>query len=743
MSSPQAPSVTSSTSARPLGRELAGGELPSEVQAILEEGGPVDARALLCRHPELWANKSAVLDLAYEEYCQRQEGGAPPDPDEFCDRFPVFQTSLRHLIQAHRLVEDNAPLLAADEPVCWPTPGDALLGFVLRSELGHGAFARVYLATEPSLGHRRVAVKVALKGAAEAETLGRLQHPNIVPIHSVQEVPHSGLTVICMPYLGRATLCDVLDAVFGRTRQAVRGSSILEAVRDRAPDNGPAAVEHRPDPVLVRGTYTDAVVHIAIQLTDALAYVHARGVCHRDLKPSNVLMTADGRPMLLDFNLSSGQPAGAGRLGGTLPYMAPEQLRAMDLGPEAGSALIDARSDLFALGVILYELLTGAHPFGPVPLKLSARQLHVYVLAQQRQGFRPLRQRNPRVDSVLARTVERCLAPDPNARPQSAAELAANLRGYLSPLQRARRWLARHSWSSLGVLLLMLAAGFLTVRSLPTPEPQSQRHLRAGLQCDQQGQYRQAIDHFDTAVAADPDLGWAFFGRGWARQQLGDIAGAIDDYEKADDRVRDGRVKAALGYSRTLTQQYPEAIARYQQAISLHFATAAVYNDLGFGYLQSRRPQLAEARLSLDRAIRLDRSLQAAWHNRALVDLIRTTLTTEHLPKAGYVDIQTALRLGPGNVELCYDAACLGACLAKQDRDKITSTLDYLQEAIRLGQDPGSVRDNKFFAALRGESRFKTLTARPARRQPLPQVVRLVDPLPADWPLSLLESDSR
>src|SRR5439155_9925527 len=119
-----------------------------------------------------------------------------------------------------------------------------------------------------------------------------------------------------------------------------------------------------------RLTYVDAILWIVGRLAEGLAHAHDRGILHRDLKPANVLLTDDGQPMLLDFNLSEDCKlrghAAAARVGGTLPYMSPEQLAAFsDRG-----RVVDARSDLYSLGLILYELLAGRSPFpamsGPV-----------------------------------------------------------------------------------------------------------------------------------------------------------------------------------------------------------------------------------------------------------------------------------------------------------------------------------------------------------------------------------------
>src|SRR5206468_1741103 len=110
-------------------------------------------------------------------------------------------------------------------------------------------------------------------------------------------------------------------------------------------------------------SFVQAVLWLASRLADGLAHAHERGILHRDLKPANILLTDEGQPMLLDFNLAEDTKrrptASAALLGGTLPYMAPEQLRAL----QGGHRPLDGRSDLYALGVILFELLTGRHPF--------------------------------------------------------------------------------------------------------------------------------------------------------------------------------------------------------------------------------------------------------------------------------------------------------------------------------------------------------------------------------------------
>lgn len=212
---------------------LAEGDLRSSVIAEVHlqqsDGRLFDARALLSERPELEDRKSIVVELAYEEFCQRIEAGESVDCDAFCRQFPACENSLQRLIEVHQYLDEN-PHLAPPMDVDWPEPGQTFRGFSLLAELGRGTFGRVYLANERALGSRLVAIKLSFDGTAEAGTLGRLQHPNIVPVYSVWQDDASGLSAICMPYLGRVTLLDVMDRLFGKDERPMRSRAIIDAV---------------------------------------------------------------------------------------------------------------------------------------------------------------------------------------------------------------------------------------------------------------------------------------------------------------------------------------------------------------------------------------------------------------------------------------------------------------------------------------------------------------------------------
>ncbi len=321
----------------------------------------------------------------------------------------------------------------------FPEVGQTIAGFHLEDELGRGGFARVFRARERQLADRPVALKVARAGSREPQTLARLQHTHIVPVHSYGIDPATGLHLLCMPYFGRVTLAHILADPAVKT---ARSGSELVAALDRLDRDGPS-VSSRPAGRQALGArpYARAIAWWGARLAEALQHAHDRGVLHRDIKPSNVLVTGDGMPMLLDFNLAH-EPLGDDpeaaptTLGGTVAYMSPEHLDALAEGrPEA----VDARSDLYALGVVLFEAM-GERPFGPMPSGRSVRE--VLLRAAEDRRLRPprLREAFPEAPPALDVVVARCLAPAPDDRYANAGELAADLQAVAddAPLPFAR-----------------------------------------------------------------------------------------------------------------------------------------------------------------------------------------------------------------------------------------------------------------------------------------------------------------
>jgi len=281
--------------------------------------------------------------------------------------------------------------------------GETLSHYKILNKLGSGGMGEVYLAQDIDLD-RNIALKVLPRDMAEnperlerfkreAKAVAALNHPNIVTIHSIEE---SG------------------DVRF-LTMELIEGDSL----------------DHLITP---NGLDLERVFEIAIPLADALAAAHEKGIIHRDLKPANIMLTREGRVKVLDFGLAKlalDEPVGAdeadetqlatrtptltgeGIVMGTAPYMSPEQLQ--------GKA-IDPRSDIFSLGVVLYEMVTGSRPFqGDSGIALASAIL--------KDSPTTVTEAKAEIPRHLGRIVHRCLEKDPRSRYQSALDVFNELKG--------------------------------------------------------------------------------------------------------------------------------------------------------------------------------------------------------------------------------------------------------------------------------------------------------------------------
>jgi eukaryotic-like serine/threonine-protein kinase len=365
-------------------------------------------------------------------------------------------------------------------------PRGSLVGRVLGhyrvlEALGSGGMGEVYLAEDPRL-NRRVALKVLPADMAshpeklkrferEAQAIASLNHPGIVTIHSIEEA--GGLRFITMEH------------VFGETL----GKTIPQ-----------------------RGFPLERLLPLAIALADALAAAHRQGVLHRDLKPDNVMLTPDGRLKVLDFGLAKLRDCAPeegdrttketqsvtqdGRIVGTVAYMSPEQAQGLP---------VDSRSDIFSLGILLYEMATGERPFrGQTNLSVLSS-----ILKDSPRSVSELRDDVPR---PLARMIQRALEKRPEDRYQSTTDLRRDLedlkrdvdtgelrlattvgRRALTLVGSRRRWLLPALASAGLVLAAMVALTFFQGRTRPAVAADGRQSV--------------AVFYFDN-LSGDPQLDW-------------------------------------------------------------------------------------------------------------------------------------------------------------------------------------------------------------------------------------------
>ena len=343
---------------------------------------------------------------------------------------PIVRDEVLSLLEHHsragaflsQPIVEAAPDLFLDEALA---PGATVGTYTVIRELGRGGMGRVYLALDERLG-RTVALKALaphlVKDPGQRERLRRearaaalLTHPGICTVYALEEI--DGELYIASEFVDGHTLRDEMTA----------------ARRPSAPEVGRTARD----------------------LAEALAAAHKSGLVHRDLKPENIMRARDGRLKILDFGLArfDHQTLDPARPGATQPgvmlgtpaYMAPEQINA---------AAVDARADIFAFGIVMYEYACGVHPFeGSTPLAIVARVLD--------SDARPIAARCPDLSPGLAEVISRCLRKSPEQRYGSASELVAALEAAsaASPGASAHAtWWAVHQ---LAISLLYLGAAVL------------------------------------------------------------------------------------------------------------------------------------------------------------------------------------------------------------------------------------------------------------------------------------------
>ncbi|MGI6415610.1 MAG: protein kinase domain-containing protein [Thermoguttaceae bacterium] len=468
------------------------------------------------------------VDALADEFIQRHRHGESLSIEDFALAYPAYASEIRDLFPMLLQIEGlkhRGPFEAGEQATIGSAPIRQLGDFRIIREIGRGGMGVVFEAEQQSLG-RRVALKVIAGSSAgsangvrrfrrEAEAAARLHHTNIIPVYGVGH--ENDYHFYAMQIIDGVGLDVVLDVLAGRLPQGAAGGiasgsadstedspslaaaiEVAAALRDGAsslpggpatsggesrspagrdtanpPAAAPAARPAGPAPAPLGARYWKSVARIGADAASALDYAHAHGVLHRDVKPSNLLLDMEANVWIADFGLAkhleSDRLTRTGDVFGTLRYMAPEQF----------DGATDHRSDIYSLGLTLYELLTLQPAFG------EARQGR--LIHQKTQGLlaRP-RSCNPAIPRDLETIVLKACATRPADRYQSAAELGADLRRFsddrpvaarpAGPVERLWRWCRRNPAialsSGMAIALLITTAVVAIVGNF---------HIRAAL----------------------------------------------------------------------------------------------------------------------------------------------------------------------------------------------------------------------------------------------------------------------
>ncbi len=445
-------------------------------------------------------DRNPVEALA-DDFLRRQRGGDRPTLEDYCRRHPELADEIRDvfpvLIRMEDLRSDGPDDSTGGVPVHTATRLERLGDYRILREVGRGGMGVVYEAEQESLG-RRVALKVlpdaalsdaqqVLRFQREARAAARLHHTNIVPVFGVgrdeghhyyvmQFIPGMGLDAVLeeLRRLRRGAASASPPAGRGRSDGAVSAAEVAEAILTGrfspagGADGGPrpgttlaasaSAPLARPDTLAPKPaessvvslpgasadslarfdpdrTFFRSVARIGLQVAEALEYANRQGILHRDVKPSNLLLDPRGNVWVADFGLAKAADAEdithSGDIIGTVRYMAPERFRGR----------CDARSDVYALGLTLYELLT----LQPAFAAADRHELMQRVMSEEPER---LRVRVPQLPRDLETIVQKAIDRDPARRYPTAAALAEDLQRFLDdkPIRARRVTAAEQAW---------------------------------------------------------------------------------------------------------------------------------------------------------------------------------------------------------------------------------------------------------------------------------------------------------
>ncbi len=542
-----------------------------------------------------------------DDYLVAIERGLPVSPEELLEKYPEDAAQLRGYLSGLQLFHAVAGALPQVQGSLlgpgMPQPAETIGDYRLVREIGRGGMGVVYEAWQLSL-RRRVALKILPFTVAhdakqlsrfknEAQAAAQVQHPNIVPVFAVGE--ENGVHYYVMQLIEGQSLTSLLDGLRsgGRTphgttapnhpnqtltwhKASQAGHFESNATSPQVPLNiVPMRAGDTADHIRV-------VARLGLQAAEALHAAHEYGVVHRDVKPSNLLLDDQGKLWVTDFGLARcredqaepgfGRLTQTGDILGTMRYMSPEQA----LGR---AALIDERTDVYSLGITMYELATLHHPADEVS------DIQGYF-DRNRQAPKPLRHWNRHIPRDFQTIVLKCIAEFPHERYGTAHELAEDLDRFLegrpiaasppSLFARAGKWAKRRRGVVYAAAAVLFVGLIGAASSMMLFEHEKAAESRRAL--EQARTHRHEIgDVLNLFTTQYPDQLRASGAEGVRHQMLQD---ALDYYQKFEKEAVDDPTLAtdlALAYSKS--GSLSEQMGNKKQALELHKKSEAVWDE--------------------------------------------------------------------------------------------------------------------------------------------------------------------
>ncbi len=472
--------------------------------------------------------------------------------------------------------------------------GETLGNFKIIEEISRGGVAIIYKGFQTNL-NRYVAIKVlppqlttdpdlVERFRREAQAVAKLNHPNVCQVYDV----------------------NIKDNTHYIVMELIDGETLREIIQKEAP-------------LSLKENLT-----ILSQVGDALSHAHRNGIIHRDIKPENIMIDREGRVKIMDFGVARITNATwqtkVGMIMGTPEYMSPEQVK---------GERVDERSDIYSLGVMLYEMLTGELPFkGDDPFSIAFHHVNSEPL--------PLTQANPGLPKVVEKVVMKTLAKGKEDRYQNVDELVKNFRRAakqarkmtrvntlitprpLVPVAKKRSPNKKLIVGIIALLVVTVALISLSAGGLLSKEKRALRYLEQGEKLYHTEEYQKAIPNYKRAVELNPTLEKALSGLAKSYEKVGDYQQTIAGYSKVLELDEDN-FPAHLGLGRSYEKlgDYEQALKIYQRALELGFDGAELHYKIGEIYRGlSNYPQaLSEYQEALNR----DPNYVLAYKSSALI----------------------------------------------------------------------------------------------------------------------------